>query len=681
MTSILNSIYSAAVSAFSSEDPSSSDWTSWQILAAGTIAVSGAAIASYGSSACRNVLSSVRSMATETAWSLVRYSNRGFSSVENPEESPRDAAENYAALYPEHANQITEGLVRLKEEGILTPENRAALIQHPEHANQITEGLVRLKEEGILTPENRAAVLQDPKNAGFIASGVTVLETAGIPTADNLAAVTQSGVSAKEVALAIVLLYDSDDIVDENRESILQHPEHARELAHTIIYLRNRGCLTPENRESILQCPEHAAAISRGIVMFQSAEILNEDNRAAILQHPEYAMGIARAFICLNNSGYLTADSRAAVVSDPGIAEVVARRIILPQANVEHRQPGRFVVDGARLAEDHIEYLLKYCARVKANNNRLPGIKYVGSEGIDAGGLTRDFMTKLFIAISENSENMTTEADNHGKVMFRFIAGQEESQMKAFDAIGRVFAHALVGGSFTVGERFSRSMFLVMRSLLQHAEIPATFEEFTNPENPVYVEAMKVYLLNEFPDMFKSEDDVIGFLGGDKLPAGIDTDSRLDLIDNFNESLFASASISIAMRDQLLQLEMSADDIAEISAKKMSESIQGTLSHKQVLDSLEFRGDAADVEVNLRSWIEGLSIPNLKKFVWLVSGSEALHPDTTLLIRVFSGMDGALLPTYHTCSKKVHIPAYPDLNTLQARFNTTLEHLDGFQIA
>jgi len=441
-----------------------------------------------------------------------------------------------------------------------------------------------------------------------------------------------------------------------------------------IIRLVRTDVLTTENIEDFFR-GTFMDGIGQVIIRLNRAGILTVENLLTAVQQIEsYERVFIDSVLGFDESGVLTQEIYNALVLHAQNAEGISR----------DWGEGRFIVDSSLLHQNHLDYLLNYSREIKANRDRMPQIHYQNSEGIDAGGLTRDFLTRLFTAITNTGQLVTSPDLEKGTVRFRMLEEAEgitkEKLKDAFNAIGTLFSHALHGKSFTIGTRFSESVFEVMPALLKCDESPSMPSDLLQPQ---YREALIIYLQKEYSQHFNENCSAAEFVDGSKMPEGFDEDLKKDLLDDVTNELFATSLVTRGMKDQLRSLGMSIDEIKALTAKELSDRIQGTLSHDQVLSALNFDGASSDLKDNMEAWIRGLSSDELKKFIWGMTGSEALHSDTRLDIKVDANLDKASLPTYHTCFKSVDIPAYSTKEDLAAKLEASLAHLnpeEGFQL-
>jgi len=590
----------------------------------------------------------------------------------------------------EHTLTILRVLSKLQEIGVSTRENCNALLQNAEHAISITKALNLLKEVGFLTKANCNALLRKIEHATSIVRSLDLLNQAnisshvngnplirgargfinscrrrmgwtGILTQTNFNQLLQSATYADGIANVLDLINNVGTLTQTNFSQLLQHARHADNIASVLSLSQRLGVLTKAICNKLLLYAGNARVIRNVLSLLQSAGILTQRNCNVLLQNAGNAGGIFDGILMLQTAGLLTQGNCDLLFQDVAQASFIANALIAAEGRLAQPlqvfQP--FRVDSARLTDDSINYLLNYYRRIKAEN-RLPNIKYINQAGIDLGGLTRDFITRLFKAISEKSQRLTDV---------------EDFTQEALEAIGTIFAYAIRSGSFTVGQCFSPHMFKTLRALLQHNYIPSECSDFAKLDNEAYVEAMKIHLQSKFPAFFRSEDDVVAFLDGSRVPDGVD-------VEMFNQPLFARAIIANAMRRQLLSLGVRANQIRGYTAKSLSQKIQGAISTAEVLNALEFRSARNGVDENFKAWIRGLDLSELKKFVWGVTGSETLFVNTKLTIEVLSPlMPQSRLPTYHTCSKTVKFPAYSDRRVLREKLNRSLQLLDEAGVA
>ncbi len=729
MSSIIDSVFNATTSALSSVEPVASDGTSLLRLAGAAIAVSGALFCAYTNGPSR-VYAKMRSYVSlqkvlwknpEIAGSASFLYRTGILTQENIDTLLQNV---------ENAKEVAVGLHVLESAGILTSESREAFLQKIAQEKSLSEGIFYLNQAGLLTQENFDQLLRmdvdelkdvclvlkdlstlghltqgrcnklllDPDEAGYIYTCIQFLKENDLYSMDTLDHLFQE---ALDIALGLRSLKQAGILTRENGLLLFRYPQIAEAIADGLCSLHRVDILRPEIRTQYLQSLESMEQSVGFIVRQFHAGVFTESNIRLFL-NDDQDVGPAAFYIGLNRAGILNLenililDSRNIDMRElvqgvnrlnesDGLNQESYSRLVENSRNNSNDfvESNDFYVDSSKLGDDHLQYLLNYSSRIRMNGGRLPQIKYEGSVGIDAGGLNRDFMTRLFTAISGDSSELVVVSDNKA----RFIFDREpegltpEKQKEAFQGVGTIFAHALTGRSFTVGQRFSKSVFEVIPHLLKCEKLPSELSDLDKPE---YQEALKTYLISQYSNYFQNDADAASFLDGSKLPVGFDEDLKNDLLSDVKNELFGCALVAKGLKDQLITLGMTTDDIKTLTSKELSLRIQGTLSHEQVLNGLEFDGASEELQGNMKTWIQGLSSEELKKFVWSMTGSETMHPETKLKICVNSAEDKARLPSYHTCGKYVDIPAYANLDTLKTKFELSLAHLnpaEGFQLA
>ncbi len=159
-----------------------------------------------------------------------------------------------------------------------------------------------------------------------------------------------------------------------------------------------------------------------------------------------------------------------------------------------------FKIKRSDLKEHPKETALNYFNTIIRLNGKLPQIVYLNEQGIDAGGLTRNFITNLFQAIGiQDDENVfNIRAIDHGVI----IQLEKEDDIKPSQAIGTIFGAALTGQAFTVGKVFHPVLFYMIHSLTQEevAKIPKDLKKSTDIPSDILEKLSNLYLDTMNPD-------------------------------------------------------------------------------------------------------------------------------------------------------------------------------------
>lgn len=226
----------------------------------------------------------------------------------------------------------------------------------------------------------------------------------------------------------------------------------------------------------------------------------------------------------------------------------------------------------------------------KVNGGNLPIVKYTNQEGIDAGGIRRDFLTRIMDKIFQ-------------------LPCDEKVQL--CDEIGILFASAVLSSGndeFCIGHQFPSSIYKMMTSI--HLEdFPEDFDEgFSEKINTVL---LSIYMegLPDFP-----KEDIQKILSNDtecmQKHFGEDFKSKEDLIDDVYSLSFRGFKVKDVLRISKKMHSCLGSRYSNIlnDAQKLQDKIQGhEFSEENIqINDIDFRkiGDKAYEEEKRRVYAE-----------------------------------------------------------------------------
>ncbi|MDP1608129.1 MAG: hypothetical protein Q8L98_02305 [Chlamydiales bacterium] len=192
------------------------------------------------------------------------------------------------------------------------------------------------------------------------------------------------------------------------------------------------------------------------------------------------------------------------------------------------------LVDYNDFADNPKKLFLDFLQIVK-ENHEFPRIKYKDSPGIDAGGFTRDFVTRLFEALSIAPEKF-------GSFVERNINGLElklqksnllepqmlQDQRDFCIAIGYFFAFALKNYQFIrIGQQFNKSLFCMLHALSEN-DLDVILEKNQHPSkqmgdfDKIFTKLLKIYYKTRptylFAPLKPNEEAINEFVDEGKIP-------------------------------------------------------------------------------------------------------------------------------------------------------------------
>ncbi len=344
--------------------------------------------------------------------------------------------------------------------------------------------------------------------------------------------------------------------------------------------------------------------------------------------------------------------------------------------------------------------------RPHVRNGGFPFIIYtennVRQEGIDAGGLRRDLqrlmLKHLFPKKPEKRDgaipfwcvSSLLRPDQNGVLP---IARSNE-EVECYRTIGNLLAIAYKGTELT-GKHFAPCLFRALpllfvpessSSQLSLIKLFATVfdrqellklinhEELSEQDNvrlQLFLNSECEIKMNQDSDMKMSKEKIFSI---ENLAKVINT-SLLDEIPSpefgiyrFQNVLDGIKAIGEGMHE-VLQKEW---EEALGDPKAMAERIEGKLTRGLIIDSLEFSPQISQLTKDfLVSWINQAKPVDLKKFIYIVTGSPSLLSSTKITVKHVQGQ--VHLPAANTCSNQISIINYNNEKLFHEQMNTFLK--------
>ncbi len=339
-----------------------------------------------------------------------------------------------------------------------------------------------------------------------------------------------------------------------------------------------------------------------------------------------------------------------------------------------------FIQNPKKLLMDLGNYLL--------NNLPFPNIYYF-SEGkqsvaIDAGGVRRDFLTRLLENLFKEVEGKITLIMSKDKMP---MANEDPENEICYRILGRLFAFCYPQhSSFKTGPLFNEMVYTFIADPSEGDEwyINCYFNLMNIPQN------IKTFItLNETkPELTKKDLDYVTLLD----ETFVDTKEhrkvlREEILQKARKDakLRPLAYIRDEMKKILTDAEMNM--ISQAGPKTLQERIEGLLTADLLLNKLNWvqgavsHQDLVKIQVFFTKWINEAKFEQLTKFVRTVTGNSTLssHP---IKIELYN-RDIGRCPNAHTCFMSLEVPAgYPNQKHFNDKLNECLVnslHGDGFQ--
>ncbi len=445
-------------------------------------------------------------------------------------------------------------------------------------------------------------------------------------------------------------------------------------LQHASEKLRNdRNFVLTAARNSTYGILEHAAEAWRADREIVIAA-LQRDGEA--LRHASEALRNDRELVLIatiQSNGRALQYASEALRTDPAIF------LLTPQKDI-----GVYAIDPQIILNHPTAALLKF-AEILQRDQFFPTIRYQNSEGVDQGGISRDFISKLFNALCSSEKTNLPHNESCASGFLPQIdpdfSLNEAKQLSCYQTIGEIFGFALnQHQNILIGRHFSPILFQLIHSLSSE-EIIHLAQEADETTKKFRDQLLTIFLKSEFSYL---SDKKIQQILDNTLPENLQEDSKnceefLQSI-GFPKILAATRAISESIPRFLAG---SWDEMKGASPQELANKIQGSLTKELVLNALKMNGAQNEqTEQHLRMWLDEANEQDLEQFVLAISGSPTLNPSSTLNIYLYSG-EGGKLPIFHTCGYTMDLSTeYTDFEMFKSKLEQSLSSVaDGFQFS
>lgn len=363
-------------------------------------------------------------------------------------------------------------------------------------------------------------------------------------------------------------------------------------------------------------------------------------------------------------------------------------------------------------------YLLTILYELLQRYHSFPRIIYQDSEGIDAGGLSRDFVARLFKRIFDKKNPCSPVAEFEGFLLPRVepnpaspegVEIPNESKF-LYQTIGMIFGAALSKAdaySFAIGPYF-HSVVFEMLSALSLEDLKAlpeyfhTLDDFSAHQH-VLKKLLSCYLASRMTQNEQTKEtasQVAAFF----IDNYFSSQNLHELVTDPHE-IFSSAEEVLNMFPNADQIVLGVLSIAQglyqfrgdwvldaNSPINLQLKIEGYFSKEDVVRALSWQeGENSQANEQIKKflirWVtdENTSLKTLSEFLFALTGSYTLIKDKNLQVQFLSADDsnGGILwyPRYYTCNFLMEIPRnYPDYETFKAKLEESIVMaIEGFQ--
>lgn len=350
---------------------------------------------------------------------------------------------------------------------------------------------------------------------------------------------------------------------------------------------------------------------------------------------------------------------------------------------------------------------------LRLQKGELPLIRYADdNRGIDAGGITRDFITRLFASLFDREQPgrrlplKSEGAQGH----FPLLEGTEPQKQKlieVYQGIGWIYALAIKGYQHIATGVYVHPGFFDMIHSLESTELrdhPESIPSIHNIDSVVYKKLLKSYLKSNCRGRFggptanreQLDRDIDAFVEHGTLnqyhrDLGFQSANDLQL-EQTNEIILAAINVAKSMHTTLGDVRWDQMK-AQNTSKQLNERIQGKLTRQLVLDAFRLNGPEPMGGRSLQqTWVQRYvtelgdgetNMEKLKQFVWAVSGRSSIVTGQAFTINPQQRNDGSF-PEFHTCDSAIDIPPYDSYEIFKSKLEEAITNAvltGGFGLA
>ncbi|HSX37798.1 MAG TPA: hypothetical protein VLE95_03095, partial [Chlamydiales bacterium] len=338
-------------------------------------------------------------------------------------------------------------------------------------------------------------------------------------------------------------------------------------------------------------------------------------------------------------------------------------------------------------------------------HQRFPRMQYEGSDGMDVGGVTRDFVSKVFQALCHPDQKGLPLKETDNRYLPKIEEGLPQAlsideQIKCCKAIGMLFARAINGdvslpkGSVTTGAHFDSIMFSMIHALTL-GELNSISDSLEGDSiQGIKLKLTKLYLKAQYPNMFKPEgveenvidEEIANLMNGVVSERLGDNGVETTFLQDFGVNSVVQATLVIAksMHKHLISPDQWATIIGN-SPEVLRTKIEGSLTADLVVNAFGLQNEAADTRKGMvKRWILEASDEALRDFVYSITGSTSLAPGQTLRVDLHESLNNPEnAPVFHTCGQYMDIANYATYELLKEKLEISIASaiVGGFQLA
>lgn len=348
--------------------------------------------------------------------------------------------------------------------------------------------------------------------------------------------------------------------------------------------------------------------------------------------------------------------------------------------------PKTFLIEIQDISHDPKKTLVDFGRHIQRHT--LPKIKYNHSDAIDLSGVSKDFISRLFLAFHQ--PHFPTQTAEIGEKLLPKCNKKDSDELEMYLTIGKIFGAAFLNyREITTGSHFSDVIFQMIHSLNKE-EIETISDDLKSDIPKKIIDKLLSLRLKSLPNMTK--EDVQKILT-DEFDELLEDTYAVDSKESFIHEYFDPilyGTIAIAKGMYAFLGESDWDKIKNQSPQDLQNKIEGSLSKQQILDAIIWRYQPHShpqkntmTQRHLIKWINETveSQPKqLEDFVFCLTGSKTLSNNTKLKVYMYD--ESQKLPLWHTCFNMLDMPnSYENYEMFKNKLETSLEHgKAGFQM-
>lgn len=346
-------------------------------------------------------------------------------------------------------------------------------------------------------------------------------------------------------------------------------------------------------------------------------------------------------------------------------------------------------IDPKELETSSTTILHELCQRFSQYQYENLFVYFKGQEGIDMGGLGRQFTADL---VSNLCKQLPFEPRDNGLLRPKLKEGLEgftsltPEEKQSFREVGMFFMFCLNSTSYPIGQVFDGGMLSALKAM---PYLDRNFEDLDFNNEEIFNKMFSIYkqmnnLTDDDINMIKvierslsinasSTDDELleaySLAAGDpeieKLNLGMEPDpSKLRVHMNQIKHAVQQSIIQNNLKPTLAPLheiargmneapfkKVSMSDVQQMSTQDLSSRLQGVVTKEMILQQLVFK---SYIDPNTQNWIKDWIIQaddqKLQQFLYAVTGSPSLASDEKITIAIKNQV------FFHTCFNMLDVP-------------------------